>query len=186
MVSYRMPSERDRAMIRKKLDVELADDAIDLLLSKMDRLEGAAGTNVLERDKASDKLMLLIDGTLVAHVDAEGRKLVLGRMEPGDWIGELQFIERGTSSATVTSESPFVALTLAGDSVDTMIEDNPLIASALIRTLSREIAERLARTSAGVLERVTDDGFRVADAEQRRGWFRDLLSSLFRRGGGAA
>ena len=123
-----MPSERDRDLIRSKLDVELDDDDLDYLLARMDRIEGEADTTIFERDKKGDALYLLVEGTLSAHVNAEGRRLVLSQMSPGDWIGELQFIEPGTSSASVTSDGPFVALRLESGQVDALIDDNPAAA----------------------------------------------------------
>ena len=177
-----MSSTPDRDLIRSKLDVELSDGDLDYLLERMERIEGQADTTIFERDKKGDALYLLVEGTMSAHVNAEGRRLVLGKMNPGDWIGELQFIEPGTSSASVTSDGPFVALRLASGQVDELIDGNPAAAGALIRTLSREIAERLARTSSGVLQRVADGKFKVADAQQRRGWFSGLLANLFGSG----
>ena len=173
------------SMLRERLGDDLSDDLSDedvrALASKMERVEGPAGTDLLTQGAWNDSLFLVTDGSVTAHVDGGGRRLDLVEIGPGHWFGELAFIEPGPSSATVTSETAFVCFRLRSEVIPELVADHSRAASALLRTLTKEMAERLAHTGAGVLERTKGDEFQLAEVEESPGWFDELVGRLFSR-----
>jgi hypothetical protein len=72
-----------------------------------------------------------------------------------------------------------VTLRIANSQLEKLIEERPKAASALMRRLLFEVADRLVSTSAGVVERVKSTEFRVAEVEERQGWFAKMVGTLF-------
>ena len=171
--------------LRALLGSALADADIRQVIELMEHLEGPAGVNLVTRGEHADSLFLLVDGRVAVTIEADGRTLELSRMEAGHWFGELTFIDPAPSSATVTSLEPYLALRLPSEALPKLIAENPKAAAALLRVLTREIADRLAHTGSGVMERVDDGTFVVNEAEEPPGWFNELLNRIFRREGSA-
>lgn len=173
------PSER----LRARLDPTLATADAEWLAARMTERRGSAGDVVVRRGEWGDTLTFVLDGELCARVDVDGAQLDLARIGPGHWFGELQFIEPGPASATVVALTDFVALQTRSDEIDELLADRPQAAAALIRALLVEMCERLATTSAGVLERTSSTEYKIATPEHRKGWMGELLSRLFGGGG---
>ncbi len=167
--------------LRARLGSELDDEDLRRLMDRMERVEGPAGFELVRHGDHNDSLHLVVEGTLVVHVDSGGRQLDLARIGPGHWIGELQFIEPGPASATVTAETDFATLRIANASLPALIQDDPMTASALFRRLQREIADRLLHTSSGVVQRIDESEFRVTDVEERHSWFAETVGRLLGR-----
>jgi CRP-like cAMP-binding protein len=165
--------------IRALLGSEPDETEVQFLMRSMQRTEGKAGTELFQRGEHSDSMHLVVEGKLLVHVDTDGGRLELAELESGDWIGELQFIEPGQASATVTGTTDFVTLSIANSQLEKLIEECPKAASALVRRLLFEVADRLVSTSAGVVERVKSTEFRVAEIEERQGWFAEMVGRLF-------
>ena len=81
----------------------------------------------------------------------------------------------------MTSETAFVCFRLRSEVIPELVADHSRAASALLRTLTKEMAERLAHTGAGVLERTKGDEFQLAEVEESPGWFDELVGRLFSR-----
>ena len=171
--------------LRDRRGSALADDDLRQVIDQMEHLEGSAEVNLVTRGEWSNSLFLLGDGRVAAAIEADGRTLELSQIEQGQSFGELAFIEPGPSSTTVTSLEPYAALRLKSDVLPTLIEENPRAATTLLRTLTRETAERLSHTSSGVLERVNKGTFIMDEAGESPSWFSELLSRPFGREGAA-
>lgn len=169
--------------MRALVGPELEDEDVRYLLGRMERVGGEAGSTLVARGSWSDSLYLLASGRLRASVEENGRRLDVGVIEPGHWIGEMHFVDPGPCSATVTAETDYVALRLAGESLDALIDENARAAGALLRALTRDVAERLVATSAGVIERIGENEFRVGDAGEKGSWFDQLVVRIFGRDG---
>ena len=64
---------------------------------------------------------------------------------------------------------------------DALAEDHPEVASVLLRHVTRVLADRLHRSSSGILRQVSDEQFRVEHVEhveQNRSWLSRTLSWL--------
>lgn len=165
--------------MREKVGRQATDSEVRYLVSLMERVEGDAGSKLVSRGTWGDSLYLLVDGRLRAFVSGAGRRLELGTIQPGNWIGEMHFVDPGPSSASVEAETPFVALRLRNELLDTMLRDNPTATSQLLRSIVRQVADRLVRTGAGAVERVGEGDFRVGDPDEPGGWLEGLFRWMF-------
>jgi len=160
----------------------MTGDQAASLVTRMERHEIAAGTALFRYGETADRVYYLQSGTLTASLDVDGVRLEIGVVPPGHWLGEINLIDEGPASADVIANDEAVLYSLRHDALVSLRDDDPEIAAILLRNLTRDLAARLRRTSAGLVERVNDHQFRLATGEVRRGWFSRAIGKLFSGG----
>ena len=133
----------------------MADDSrIDLLhnvplFSALDRrdLRDVASTMRERRFNAGDVLaqegqsgvgfFVIEEGE--ARVDVHGQEV--RRLGPGDYFGEIALIAESPRTATITAETPLLALGLTSWEFRPIVETNASIAWKLLETLARRFGE---------------------------------------------
>ena len=65
----------------------------------------------------------------------------LARLGPGDWFGELAFLDGAPRSATVTARSDMRVMILGPREFDTVVASEPGVASRLLRTMAQRIRD---------------------------------------------
>ncbi len=89
-----------------------------------------------------ERVMLLLSGRVkVTHVSHEGRELLLSIRDPGDVLGELAFIDRGSRTATVTALEPVEALVMPGQVFRSHLETTPRVAVVLLEIIARRFRD---------------------------------------------
>lgn len=159
-------------LLAAKLHADAADPLVRTLYDRMQPISGPAGTVLTTQGQWTDRLYLLVDGTVQVTLHGAAGPIPLGEVRPGAWIGELQVVEPGPASATAQATSAFSALCLAGADVSAFIEADARSAALLIRSLLTDIAARLVQTSEDVLEQG------VTQEAPDPGWARSLLSRV--------
>lgn len=103
----------------------------------------AKNTVLLRQGERGDTLYLVLSGRVKAVLVAEdGREVTLAMLDPGEMVGEMAvFDSEETRSATVITVEASELLILSGDQFKQALQENPSIAIAVIRTLSRRLKE---------------------------------------------
>lgn len=152
-----------------------------LLAPFLDRVQVDAGEHVFTDGECAARVVFVVRGKLEAAYEADHSRVVLGDHGPGSWLGEVGFIDKGPATATVTATEPTELLSLHHDRLLTLAEDHPEVASVLLRHVTRVLADRLHRSSSGILRQVSDEQFlveHVEHVEQNRSWLSRTLSWL--------
>lgn len=149
-----------------------------LLLPHLEPLTLTDGQRILEDGQRSDSLFVVVDGEVAVTVEADTGAVELGVRGPGAWLGEVGLLDGGPATATVTARGPARVLRLRKDELVRMTEEHPEVATVLLRHLTRQLAERIAATSSGIVERVGPGQVRVRKPEEVRGWASGLLGWL--------
>jgi CRP/FNR family transcriptional regulator, cyclic AMP receptor protein len=85
---------------------------------------------------------LIVDGTAKVLVGGRTRR----RLGPGDYFGEIALLDERPRTATVVAETPVTMLGLTAWVFKGLVEQNPSIATKLLRTM----ADRLRSSSSDV------------------------------------
>jgi CRP-like cAMP-binding protein len=153
--------------------------AAAVLLPHMDYLQLTPGDVLLTYGVPSSDLFVLCAGELHAHLPLDdGEQLVLGTVAAGKWLGELNIIDQGPSSATVVASAACILFRLSHASLAQVERERPDVASKLLARLTRDLAERMRRSTSGVVERVGGRDYRLAPPPQQQGWLARLLGGL--------
>jgi CRP-like cAMP-binding protein len=81
-----------------------------------------------------------------------GVEQVVGRVGPGEFVGEMALFDRRPRSASIRAESETDLLVLDRPAVQALINMSPAAAAAFLRALSEEFIGRLRRSNALVAE----------------------------------
>jgi CRP-like cAMP-binding protein len=152
------------------------------LLPLLSDLEVPPGGVVLSPDQPSDCLLLVVSGRLAVSVHLEGQELALGEKGPGDWAGEVTFLNPGIPSATVRAVEPSALLALSSGDFAALCEKQAPLAKALLHGLSLDLARRVRASHAALWAQRADGSWRLdrpsAARERSGGWLRRVWSRL--------
>jgi CRP-like cAMP-binding protein len=96
-----------------------------------------AGKVLVREGEFGRHLYVILGGEAV--VTRRDRRLA--RLGPGDWFGELAFLDGSPRSATVTARSDMRVMVLGPREFDSVVATEPGVASRLLRTMAQRIRE---------------------------------------------
>lgn len=101
-------------------------------------VRAADGDVLMRQGETGDEFFVVIEGNVV--VEREGRRL--GRLGPGDFLGEIALIDGRPRTATASADGEARLLVLDHPRFDTLLEEFPGVG----REVSRVLVDRLRRT----------------------------------------
>jgi CRP-like cAMP-binding protein len=95
-----------------------------------------------------DSLYLVLEGEMTASVEDGGRMLQLGKVKPGDWLGEVAVLSgEMIASSTITTDTPCRALKIHAQDFERLVIQDEDIAHVLLGQLVDMLAERLRESA---------------------------------------
>ena len=120
----------------------LDDETLGELVARADTRRYAAGDRIVAELETGADVFVIASGQAEVCVEARGaEKRVLRTLGPGGAFGEMSSITGGLRSATVIATSDVEALVIRDADFDRLRERRPEVAIALLRTLSKRLAE---------------------------------------------
>ena len=144
MVSHPTLVDAIQELYRSPLLRSLPSGAVQKLLNAAAVRHCAGGEIIFQEGERGDSMLLIVSGwALLTHATPSGRQVELGRVGPGDVLGEMALIEPGPRSATATVLTPMVVYELHVTDFDSMIDDGDEIALQLLRRMGTVLGARL-------------------------------------------
>ncbi len=103
-----------------------------------DEIDLREGTVLTREGRSAREFFVIVEGTV--RVSKGSR--TLASLGPGDWLGEIALLTKGTRTATATATSPVVALVIVDREFRHVVDEIPSIAMKILSS----VAERLQRT----------------------------------------
>jgi CRP-like cAMP-binding protein len=139
-----LDSIQDSARLRRALT-----RALNFVTARDDtefRLKFLASNDVLIREgEKANFVYILRRGCLRAFLRREGKEILLGTIEPGEFVGEMAYINGEPRSADVAATSDAELIEIPVDSLDHVLFQKPSWSKALMKTLSKRIKTANAR-----------------------------------------
>jgi small-conductance mechanosensitive channel/CRP-like cAMP-binding protein len=139
-------SDADRAELLRRVELFEALTAHELeeLAAKMTRRGFTCGTDVVVAGEDGHSMLLVVEGLLEVHAPGSDDQASsrVGRVPPGEVIGEMSLLTGEPRSATVRAATDVVAYEITKEHVQDFIRRRPEIAE----TISDIVAERKLRT----------------------------------------
>src|SRR5687768_10591642 len=131
----------DTSFLKKiPLFAELTDDDLDELATVLTRITVDAQKHIFWMDELGDRLFIIESGQVqISYTDEKGGDVVLSKLRPGDFFGELSLIDGGPHTATARALTETVLLTLDRSSFYVFMEKHPLVCRKLLTVLSRRL-----------------------------------------------
>ena len=136
------------------------------------------GEPVFVDGQPSSHLVVIVAGVLAIRHEANGIVVEIGTRGPGGWLGEVSVIDPGPATATVVCQGPARLLRVDHATLLRLTLERPEVASILLRHVTRQLAERLATSSSGIVERVGPGQVRLKKPDEVRSWVSTVLGWL--------
>ena len=138
------PAELRAKLGRLALFKELRPQELDALAGELEWQGLPGGWLLFSEGEQDDSLFVVVAGRLgVVTADAEGRETIIGRIAPGETVGEMALLTGSPRSATVVAMRDSELLRLTKHSFEVLAERHP----AIIRFITRLLVQRLEHTS---------------------------------------
>jgi chorismate mutase len=99
----------------------------------------ATGDMLLKEGEKAEYVYILKVGELQAFNFIAGKKVILGKIEPGEFVGEMAFINNEPRSASIEALSDSQLIEVPIDTVDKILYKRPSWSKALMQTLSKRL-----------------------------------------------
>ncbi len=140
-------TREDQLALLARLDLfsMLDQPDIERIADSIKRRSFRSGEALFQQGDPGDSLFILTEGLLdvSVHVDGNGASQRVGRVLPGEFVGEMSIFTGEPRSATIRAVTACVAYEIKGEAVHSLIETRPQIAELL----SQVIAERKLRNA---------------------------------------
>jgi CRP-like cAMP-binding protein len=111
------------------------------IAQRADKRKYRAGTRLVSELEPGADVFVILSGEAEVSVEGQDDKLVLGTLSAGSAFGEMSSLTGELRSATVTAKTDVEALVIADAEFDRLRERRPQIAVALVRVLSKRLAD---------------------------------------------
>jgi SulP family sulfate permease len=136
----------------------LSADEVTSLLMVADMRRVARGEVLFRKDEASDGVWMLQSGQVSILAGMGPDAMRLATFGPGQFVGEMGFIDGNSRSATATADSEVDAVLLDKQAIAALVRDHPHAALRITRNIARELSHRVRSTSA-VLTQEADEPY---------------------------
>jgi CRP-like cAMP-binding protein len=110
-----------------------------LIADKATRVRFKAGDNIVEHDRRTHGVYLLLKGAAAVQIPP----FTSPTIGPGEICGELSFLDELPASASVVAQGPIEAYYLDRPTLQSLFELFPHLASRFYRSLATNLARRL-------------------------------------------
>ena len=118
--------------------------SLELVATRTDEVNAAAGRTLIEQGKAGDSFYVLLEGEADVLIDGKHRRT----MRAGDFFGEISMLDRGLATATVITRTPARLMVMSHMQFRDAIKGNQellmQVIAAIADRLRADSAERLA------------------------------------------
>ena len=109
------------------------------------------GEALFERDDSADGVWLIESGMVSIVSGQDDFSTRLSTFGPGQFVGEMGFVDGGTRSATALADTDVHALLLDHQAVQALVKQQPEAALHITRNIARELSQRVRNASALLL-----------------------------------
>ncbi len=123
--------ERVAALRRVGLFAGVPGNKLVAVARLLEEVRVATDDIVIERGALEDWLFVVVDGRVRSHIGDRA----LADAGPGDIVGEMAVLVPAARAATVTAVEPSLLLMLRREPFGELLEDQPVIARAVVESL---------------------------------------------------
>ena len=134
---------RNVSILRKLSDEELRAFCALLLIREVKPKE-----RIVEEGTPVKNFSIVTEGVVHIRRMADKRELLLGRLGPGGFFGEINLFDPGVATASIYAMKPTKIAYLDYESFHKFMEANPAAGYKIVSSMMTEMARRLRQTSA--------------------------------------
>ncbi|MEI6712391.1 MAG: Crp/Fnr family transcriptional regulator [Verrucomicrobiota bacterium] len=125
----------------------LTNDELVAFTSILSPWEVGAGAQILAEGQIVTHLYLIDDGAVQVRRMAQGREMLLGRLGPGAFFGEVNLFDPGTATASIWAMKPTKMAVVDFETMRGFLNAYPGIGYKIVSVITIELAKRLRKTN---------------------------------------
>lgn len=98
---------------------------------------------LIEQGKPHARLFYVIDGELKARREDGGQNLILGKIAPGGWMGELDLLDESSPVCSVVATKPTRFWVMSRKAFDAFVREFPEDGATLLHSLAIVLCRRI-------------------------------------------
>src|SRR5258708_5384794 len=134
---------RNVSILRKLTDEELRAFCALLLVREVKPKE-----RIIEEGTEVKNFSIVTEGVVHIRRMANKREMLLGRLGPGGFFGEINLFDPGVATASIYAMKPTKLAQVDYESFHTFMTSNPSTGYKIVSSMMTEMARRLRQTSA--------------------------------------
>lgn len=128
---------------KSRFDRFLIRDDLHLIEEKAQRWQLATGQVLLREGSPVEGLFILRQGTLRVEMDHRGEAVVLDRLEVGEFVGVMSFLDATPIHASIVADTPCELDFIDGLTLHSLLASVPGFSTRFYHSLAVLLAERL-------------------------------------------
>jgi signal transduction histidine kinase len=117
---------------------DLPDDLLSRVCDAADQIHLREGEVIIHEGSDSEEMYVVVEGELVVTKLSGGKDIELGRIEPGDVVGEIALLDQAPRTATVSALTDTFAIRVPVSAFEDLLSD-----SRVVRRMFRTVTSRL-------------------------------------------
>lgn len=100
---------------------------LDTLADNAYELTAGPGTAIIRESDVGSSMIVIVDGSVAVSISDENGRSDIATLGKGDFVGEMSLMTGAPRAATVTAETPVVALEIDRSAIRPLLADNPAL-----------------------------------------------------------
>lgn len=117
---------------------DLSDDLLQRVCESSEQIVIHEGETIIEEGSDSEEMYVVIDGELVVTKHSAEREVELGRINPGDVVGEIALLDEAPRTATVSALRDTNAIRVPVSAFEDLLSD-PRVVRRMFRTVTSRL-----------------------------------------------
>lgn len=126
-----------------KITEHINDNEVSALISRLKYSSIGENKQILHDNQSNDYLYFVMDGQLDCYIEDNGNKISIGKITPGEYVGEVSMLDGLPATSSVMTETRCTLYTLSRDSFKELEKQYPAISGKLLRSVSSILINRL-------------------------------------------
>ena len=132
----------------------LSDDDLRTLAECAQRVTVKKDQEVLHQGQRNGSLFLVADGLLHVRVHSKGHDVLLGRLEPGSFFGEISLFDPGPTTASVHAVSDGHLIEVSRAALERFVARCPAAGAQVLARMLEGMATRLRRADERLIDTI--------------------------------
>ena len=166
-----------------KITEHTNNEEVSALIKKLKYVSIDKNQHIIKDNQKNDTLYFVIEGSLDCCIEKDDSKIIIGKISPGEYVGEVSMLDSKNATSSVITETPCILYSLDKTSFNELEKEHPVISGKLVRSISSLLINRLISTDKLLFDGLTEHKESNNHHEQSkidlaRDWFVKLYHQL--------
>lgn len=126
-----------------KITEHINENEVGALISMLKHSSVGENKHILYDNQSNNSLHFVIEGQLDCYIEENGKKISIGKIVPGEYIGEVSMLDGLPATSSVITETRCTFYTLTKDAFEELEKQYPYISGKILRSVSSLLINRL-------------------------------------------